>query len=77
MPPSEGGVRAQRLEPRDKTDIAALEVKIDSKIEKLRSELKADMAALEAKLVRWMFAALAGQTVILVGLMRLFMPHGL
>jgi hypothetical protein len=59
-----------------KADIAALEVRIDAKLEKLRSELKADMSALEAKLVRWMFAAMAGQTLLLAGLMRLFMPHG-
>ena len=59
-----------------KADIAALEVRLDSKIDSVRMKVKADIAALEAKLVRWMFAALAGQTVILVGLMRLFMPHG-
>lgn len=59
-----------------KADIAALEVRIDAKLEKLRSELKADMSALEAKLMRWMFAAMAGQTLLLAGLMRLFMPHG-
>ena len=56
--------------------IDSVRVELSAKLEKLRSELKADMSALEAKLVRWMFAAMAGQTLILAGLMRLFMPHG-
>jgi len=66
-----------------KGDIFRLDAKIDSvrvelnaKIEQLRADLKADMAALESKLMRWMFSALAGQTLVLAGLIRLFMPHG-
>jgi hypothetical protein len=56
--------------------IGGVRVELESKIEQLRMELKADMAALESKLVRWMFSALAGQTLVLAGLIRLFMPHG-
>jgi hypothetical protein len=59
-----------------KSDITAVEVRLDSKIDSLRMELKADIAALEAKLIRWMFAALAGQGALVVGLVRLLTPHG-
>jgi hypothetical protein len=65
-----------------RADIAAFEVKFQSKIDSLRMELKCDIAALEVKMeklksdiVRWMFAAVVGQTAVMVGLMRLFMPH--
>jgi len=57
--------------------------RLDSAIDRLRTELKVDIAALEVKMeklksdiVRWMFAALVGQTAVMGGLMRLFMPHG-
>ena len=66
-----------------RSDIFKLDAKIDSvrtelsaKIDSVRADLKADMAALESKLTRWMFAALGGQTLLLAGLIRLFMPHG-
>ena len=65
-----------------KADNAALEVKMASKIDSLRMELKCDIAALEVKMekfksdiVRWMFAALVGQAALVVGLVRLLMPH--
>jgi hypothetical protein len=51
-------------------------VLLESKIDGFRTELKADMSALEAKLVRWMFTALTGQALVVVGLVRLLMPHG-
>lgn len=56
--------------------IDSVRVELNAKIDSLRADLKADMAALESKLVRWMFSALAGQTLVFAGLMRLFMPHG-
>jgi hypothetical protein len=66
-----------------KADIAAFEVKFQSKIDSLRMELKCDIAALEVKMeklksdiVRWVFAAVVGQTAVMVALMRLSMPHG-
>jgi hypothetical protein len=69
---------------------AELNAKIDSvrlgfeaKMDSLRMELKCDIAALEVRLekfksdmVRWMFAALAAQAVLVVGLVRLLVPHG-
>ncbi len=62
-------------------------VKSESAIDRLRTELKADIAALEqrlllkieeakAQLSRWMFFAMMTQTATLAALMRLFMPHG-
>jgi hypothetical protein len=58
-------------------------VLLESKIDAFRMELKCDIAALEVEMeklksdiVRWMFAALVGQTAVMLGLMRLFMPHG-
>lgn len=57
-------------------------VLLESKIDAFRMELKIDIAALEVKMeklksdmVRWMFAALAGQAILVVGLVRLMIPH--
>jgi F0F1-type ATP synthase membrane subunit b/b' len=55
--------------------IDGLRTELEAKIDRVHAELKADMSALESKLVRWMFAALAGQTLVLASLLRLFMPH--
>jgi hypothetical protein len=63
-----------RVELNSKID--SVRVELISKIDSVRADLKADMAALESKLMRWMFSALAGQTLVLAGLIRLFMPHG-
>ncbi len=81
-----------RTELNSKIDSVRLELnaKIDSvrlgfeaKMDSLRMELKCDIAALEVRLekfksdmVRWMFAALAAQAVLVVGLVRLLVPHG-
>jgi len=51
---------------------------LEQKIEAVRFELKAEIAAVLVKLeatkseiLRWMFAAMTGQTIVLVGLIRL------
>jgi len=51
---------------------------LDQKIEASRFDLKAEIAAVpvklettQAEILRWMFVAMTGQTVVLVGLMRL------
>jgi hypothetical protein len=51
---------------------------LEQKIEAVRYELKAEIAAVLVKLeatkseiLRWMFAAMTGQTIVLVGLIRL------
>ena len=58
--------------------IADTRQQLEQKIEALRSELKAEIAAVlvkleatKAEILRWMFVAMTGQTVVLVGLMRL------
>ena len=66
--------RITKLEHRVET----VRLELLAKIEEVRLELKADIARLEAKIettkaevLRWMFVAMTGQTVVLVGLMRL------
>lgn len=58
--------------------VETVRLELLAKIEEVRLELKADIARLEAKIeatkaevLRWMFVAMTGQTVVLVGLMRL------
>lgn len=40
----------------------------------LRAELKMDIAEAKTDLTRWMFAAMAGQTALIVGLIKLMLP---
>ena len=49
---------------------------LDAKIESVRLELKCDMERTKSDVLRWMFAALAGQSALVVGAIRLLMPHG-
>jgi hypothetical protein len=63
--------------------IAALDAKmekaiaaLDAKIENVRLELKCDMERTKSDILRWMFAALAAQSALVVGAIRLLMPHG-
>jgi hypothetical protein len=58
--------------------IEAVRAELKAEIAALRTELKADIAAVlvkvettKAEVLRWMFVAMTGQTVVLVGLMRL------
>jgi hypothetical protein len=60
-----------------KSDITAVEVKLDSKIDSVRMELKADIERAKNYFLRWMIFAVTAQTAALAGLMKLFMPHGL
>jgi hypothetical protein len=46
------------------------------KLESVRTELKCDMERLKSDVLRWMFAALTGQAALVVGIIRLIMPHG-
>lgn len=59
----------------------------NQRLDETRMELKADLAALEQRLLlkieeaktqflRWMLFAMMTQTATLAALMRLFMPHG-
>ena len=70
------------LEATTKADIKALEAATKKEIELIRRDMKvmdssirSDMKALEhrvtATILKWMFGALAGQTVVIVGLIRL------
>jgi hypothetical protein len=66
-----------------KGDIAALDHRISQvhaelkgEIAALRHEIDAKLAATKAEILRWMFVAMTGQTALLIGIMRLFMPHG-
>jgi hypothetical protein len=63
--------------------IAALDAKmekamaaLDAKIENVRLELKCDMERTKSDVLRWMFAAMAAQSALVVGAIRLLMPHG-
>ena len=49
---------------------------LEAKIESVRLELKCDMERTKSDVLRWMFAALAGQSALVVGAIRLLMPHG-
>jgi hypothetical protein len=46
--------------------------KLEHKIEQVRLELLAKLEATKSEVLRWMFVAMTSQTVVLVGLMRLF-----
>ena len=56
-------------------DMKAMDVSTKAEIKALEITTKADMKALEhrvtATILKWMFGALAGQTVVIVGLIRL------
>ena len=56
-------------------DMKAMDVSTKAEIKALEITTKADMKALEhrvtATILKWMFGALAGQTVLIVGLIRL------
>jgi uncharacterized protein YicC (UPF0701 family) len=77
----ESGIAA--LDAKIERAIAALDAKIekamaalDAKIENVRLELKCDMERTKSDVLRWMFAALAAQSALVVGAIRLLMPHG-
>ncbi len=38
--------------------------------------MDAKIAAVKSEILRWMFVDMTGQTVVLIGLMRLFVPQG-
>ena len=63
------------LEASTKADIKALQASTKADIKALELTTKADMKALEhrvtATILKWMFGALAGQTVVIAGLIRL------
>jgi chromatin segregation and condensation protein Rec8/ScpA/Scc1 (kleisin family) len=45
--------------------------KVEHRIEEVRLELLAKIEAVKSEILRWMFLAMTGQTVVLVGLIRL------
>ena len=59
------------LEATTKADIKSLEATTKKEIELIRLEMKALEHRVTATILKWMFGALAGQTVVIVGLIRL------
>lgn len=51
-------------------------VELEGKLVALEHRMDAKIAAVKSEILRWMFVAMTGQTVVLIGLMRLFVPHG-
>ena len=56
-----------------KRDIEALRLATKADIEKLRQETKADMANLRAELVKWVYAAMIAQVILIVALVKLLL----
>ena len=54
-----------------KADIEKLRLATKADIEKLRQETKADMANLRAELVKWVYAAMIAQVILIVALVKL------
>ena len=54
-----------------KRDIEVLRQETKADIEKLRQETKADMANLRAELVKWVYAAMIAQVILIVALVKL------
>ena len=59
------------LEAATKADIKALEAATKKEIELIRRDMKVMVANTKSDILKWMFGALAGQTVLIVGLIRL------
>jgi hypothetical protein len=49
---------------------------VDADWKRAVSSLEVKLEQVKSDIVRWMFAALAGQAAVVLGLVRLFMPHG-
>ena len=61
-----GGLRAEL-----RYEIAALRSEMRSEIATLRAELRSEIAEAKAQITRWMFTAMAGQTALIVALVKL------
>ena len=61
----------EALRQETKTDIEKLRLATKADIEKLRQETKADMANLRAELVKWVYAAVIAQVILIVALVKL------
>jgi hypothetical protein len=49
---------------------------VDADWKRAVASLEVKLEQVKSDIVRWMFAALAGQAAVVFGLVRLFMPHG-
>lgn len=54
-----------------RSEVGALRTELQTEISALRAELKADIAEAKAQITRWMFTAMAGQTALIVALIKL------
>ena len=61
----------EALRQETKADIESLRLATKADIEKLRQETKADMANLRAELVKWVYAAMIAQVILIVALVKL------
>ncbi len=61
----------EALRQETKTDIEKLRLATKADIESLRQETKADMANLRAELVKWVYAAMIAQVILIVALVKL------
>lgn len=65
--------RVTRLDAKLEQGIATLEARLEQRIAELRGELRTEfhtgLAALETKLIRWMFVFWAGSTLTILGTM--------
>jgi hypothetical protein len=49
----------------------------NQRLNEVRGELELKLEGIKSDILRWMFVAMTGQTALLVGFIRLSMPHGL
>jgi predicted nucleic acid-binding Zn-ribbon protein len=54
-----------------KSSLQGTEARLKGEIEKMRQETKTDIAQAKAEILKWMFAALLGQTAIITALVKL------
>ena len=54
-----------------KSSLQETEARLKGEIEKMRQETKTDIAQAKAEILKWMFAALLGQTAIITALVKL------
>lgn len=49
---------------------------VDANWKSAAASIEVKLEQSKSDILRWMFVAMTGQTALLVGMMRLFMPHG-